>query len=32
MSFREAISISEDHTLETLLDDFEGNGDLLPAS
>lgn len=30
-SFREALSISADETLETLLDDFEGNGDLLPA-
>lgn len=31
-SFREALAISADSTLETLLDDFEGKGDLLPAS
>lgn len=31
-SFREALTISADSTLETLLDDFEGNDDLLPAS
>lgn len=30
-SFRECISVASDHTLETLRDDFEDNGDLLPA-
>lgn len=30
-SFRECISIAADHTLLTLRDDFEDNGDLLPA-
>ena len=29
-SFRECISVAADHTLETLRDDFEDNGDLLP--
>jgi hypothetical protein len=31
-SFREVISVSSDETLETLRDDFEDNGDLLPAA
>ncbi|TDX30791.1 hypothetical protein DFO67_10446 [Modicisalibacter xianhensis] len=31
LSFREAVSISSDETLDTLLEDFEDNGDLLPA-
>lgn len=31
-SFREALTISADSTLETLLEDFEGNDDLLPPS
>lgn len=30
-SFREVIEVAADHTLETLRDDFEDNGDLLPA-
>ena len=30
-SFRECISVAADHTLETLREDFEDNGDLLPA-
>jgi hypothetical protein len=30
-SFREIISVAADHTLETLRDDFEDNGDLLPS-
>ena len=30
-SFRELISVAADHTLETLRDDFESNGDLLPS-
>lgn len=30
-SFRECISVAADHTLVTLRDDFEDNGDLLPA-
>lgn len=30
-SFRECISVAADHSLETLRDDFEDNGDLLPA-
>ena len=30
-SFREVISVAADHTLEILRDDFEDNGDLLPA-
>ena len=30
-SFRECISVAADHTLETLREDFDGNGDLLPA-
>lgn len=30
-SFRECISAAADHTLETLREDFDGNGDLLPA-
>ena len=30
-SFREVISVASDHTLEILRDDFDGNGDLLPA-
>jgi hypothetical protein len=30
-SFREVIEVADDHTLETLRDDFEYNGDLLPA-
>lgn len=29
-SFRECISVAADHTLETLRDDFDDNGDLLP--
>ncbi|MBW5416074.1 MULTISPECIES: hypothetical protein [unclassified Pseudomonas] len=29
-SFREVISMAADETLETLRDDFESNGDLLP--
>lgn len=29
-SFREVIEAAADHTLETLRDDFEGNGELLP--
>jgi hypothetical protein len=29
-SFREVISLAADETLETLRDDFESNGDLLP--
>tara|TARA_B100000929_G_scaffold130889_1_gene103602 strand:+ start:733 stop:987 length:255 start_codon:yes stop_codon:yes gene_type:complete len=31
-SFRECISVASDWTLETLRDDFEDNGDLLPAN
>lgn len=30
-SFREVISDAGDDTLETLREDFEGNGDLLPV-
>jgi hypothetical protein len=30
-SFREVIEVADDHTLETLKDDFEFNGELLPA-
>jgi len=30
-SFREVIEVAADHSLEILRDDFEGNGDLLPA-
>lgn len=30
-SFREVITVACDETLETLREDFEGNGDLLPA-
>lgn len=30
-SFREVIEVAADHSLETLRDDFEDNGDLLPA-
>lgn len=30
-SFRECISVAADHTLETLRDDFDDNGDLMPA-
>lgn len=30
-SFREVIEVAADHTLEILRDDFDGNGDLLPA-
>lgn len=30
-SFRECISVAADHTLETLREDFEDNGDLLPV-
>ena len=30
-SFREVIEVAADHTLETLRDDFDGNGELLPA-
>ena len=30
-SFREALEVAADHTLETLRDDFDDNGDLLPA-
>jgi hypothetical protein len=30
-SFRECISVAADHTLQTLRDDFDDNGDLLPA-
>lgn len=30
-SFRECISAAADDTLETLRDDFDDNGDLLPA-
>lgn len=30
-SFREVISVAADRTLEILRDDFEDNGDLLPA-
>ena len=30
-SVRECISMAADHTLETLRDDFDDNGDLLPA-
>lgn len=30
LSFREALEIASDGTLETLLDDFADNGDLLP--
>lgn len=31
LSFREALTLAADETLETLLEDFEGNGDLLPV-
>lgn len=30
-SFREVIEVASDSTLETLRDDFEADGDLLPA-
>ena len=30
-SFREVIEVAADHSLEILRDDFEDNGDLLPA-
>lgn len=30
-SFREVIEAASDHTLEILREDFEGNGELLPA-
>lgn len=30
-SFREVIECASDHSLEILRDDFEDNGDLLPA-
>ncbi|MFS8175011.1 hypothetical protein [Vreelandella titanicae] len=30
-NFREALENAADWTLETLKDDFDGNGDLLPA-
>lgn len=30
-SFREVIAVASDDTLEILRDDFDGNGDLLPA-
>ncbi len=30
-TFREVIEAASDETLLVLLDDFEGNGDLLPA-
>lgn len=30
-SFREVIEAASDETLDILRDDFEGNGDLLPA-
>lgn len=30
-SFREVLEVAADRTLEILRDDFEGNGDLLPA-
>lgn len=31
MTFREVIEAASDETLEVLRDDFEGNGELLPA-
>ncbi len=30
-TFREVIEVADDHTLEILREDFEGNGELLPA-
>ena len=30
-TFREVIEVASDHTLEILREDFEGNGELLPA-
>src|SRR3990167_4506079 len=31
LTFREVIEVADDHTLEILREDFEGNGKLLPA-
>lgn len=31
LNFREALTLAADSTLETLLEDFEGNDDLLPV-